>query len=343
MFTRARMTLTAWYLLIIMCISVSFSVVIYRVLSNEVERFATNQRVRIERRIQEGIFFPNTPPPDLHGQLSLMDPDLVGETKQRIMFMLLLTNSAIFFAAGGLGYILAGKTLKPIADMVDEQHRFISDASHELRTPLTAMKTSLEVGLRDKQLTIQEAKSVITESIEQIDSLQSLSNRLLQLMQYESHNIQPTAALVDIQTSIRDAIHQILPLAKHKHIIISQELEHGNIYGNQQDLTDLFVILLDNAIKYSAKESPVTVAMEKHDKIIAIKVIDAGIGIAKKDLPNIFGRFFRADSTRTDNATKGYGLGLAIAKKIVEAHHGTITVESTIRKGSTFQVSFRLA
>jgi signal transduction histidine kinase len=341
MFTKARMTLTAWYLLIIMCISVAFSVVIYRVLSNEVERFATNQRVRIERRIQEQVFFPNVPPPDLHGQIALMDPDLVGETKNRISFMLIVINSAILFAAGILGYVLAGKTLKPIADMIDEQHRFVSDASHELRTPLTAMKTSLEVGLRDKEFSIRDAKLLITDSIGQINALQYLSDKLLQLMQYESHHIQLGTTAIDIHASIQQAIHKVLPLTKRKHIVLSQNLLHENMEGNKQDITDLFVILLDNAIKYSSHDTAVGIVMEKQDKTITIKVTDEGIGITQKDIPYIFDRFYRGDSARTDNATKGYGLGLAIAKKIVEAHHGTITVVSTIRKGSTFQVSFR--
>lgn len=343
MFTKARMTLTAWYLLIIMCISIAFSMGMYRVLCGEVERFAANQRLRIERRIQDQIVFPNTPPPDLHGQISLTDPDLVGETKGRILFMLILINSGIFVAAGILGYMLAGKTLKPIADMVDEQHRFISDASHELRTPLTAMKTSLEVGLRDKQLTLRDAKALITENMKHLDNLQSLSDKLLQLMHYETHHTQQNITRVDIQTSIRDAIHNILPLAKTKHIVIRQELLPVKILGNKQDLTDLFVILLDNAIKYSTFESPVAVVMEKQDKTIVINVIDEGVGIAKADIPYIFDRFYRGDGARTDTATKGYGLGLAIAKKIVEAHHGLLSVESTLRKGSTFQVSFRKA
>jgi signal transduction histidine kinase len=334
MFTKARMTLTTWYLLIIMLISISFSTVIYRMLSIELDRFTHMQQTRMERRFQDIILSQPFPPPD---------PELIAETKQRIIFMLLVVNSAILFAAGILGYMLAGKTLKPIAEMVDEQHRFIGDASHELRTPLTAMKTSLEVGLRDKKLTVRDAKTVIRENIEQINSLQSLSDKLLQLMQYESNHTQLGTTTIDIYASIQEAIHHILPLSKEKHITIQQNLLHEDIKGNKQDLTDLFVILLDNAIKYSKPKSSVSVDMEKQDRTILIDITDEGVGIAKKDIPSIFDRFYRGDIARTNNSTKGYGLGLAIAKKIIEVHHGFITVTSTIGKGSTFQVSFRLA
>ncbi len=329
MFTKARMTLTAWYLLIIMLISISFSMVIYRMLSMELERFERMQRTRIERRFQETIREQSF--------ISPPDPELIVETKQRLIFFFIMINGAIIFVAGGLGYILAGITLKPIADMVDEQHRFISDASHELRTPLTAMKTSLEVELRNKKLTVQGAKKTITGTIEQINSLQYLSDKLLKL----TNNVS-VMTTIDMYSSIQQAIHQMLPIAKQKHIVIHEHLIHEHIHGNGQDLTDLFVIFLDNAIKYSKPESPVTITMEKHDNTIVTNVIDEGIGIAKKDIPFIFNRFYRIDEARTNNQTKGYGLGLAIAKKIVEAHHGTITVESTIRKGSTFQVSFRI-
>jgi len=342
MFTKARMTLTAWYLLIIMCISIAFSAVIYQVLTNEVERFATNQRIRIERRIQERMYFPNIPTQELHGQISLIDPDLVGETKRRISFMLIIINSTIFLVSGILGYILAGKTLKPIANMVDDQHRFISDASHELRTPLTAMKTSLEVGLRDSKLSTKETKKLINDTINQINYLQYLSDKLLKLMHLETNPIESTIKAVDMNFTIQQAVHQVLPIAKQKQIIITQKLMHEKIFGNAQELTDLFVILLDNAVKYSKRESQIAIIMEKRDKTIITNVIDEGVGIAKEDLPNIFERFYRGDIARTHNSSKGYGLGLAIAKKIVEAHHGTIAVDSTIQKGSTFQVAFRL-
>ncbi len=330
MFTKARMTLTAWYLLIIMLISISFSMVIYRMLSLELERFERMQRTRIERRFQETIREQTF--------ISSPDPELIVETKHRLIFFFIMINGAIIFVAGGLGYMLAGKTLKPIADMVDEQHRFISDASHELRTPLTAMKTSLEVELRNKKLTIRDAKKSIASVMSQINDLQYLSDKLLKL----TNNVSVMTNL-DIYSSIQQAIHQVLPIAKQKHIVINENLIHEHIHGNRQDLTDLFIIFLDNAIKYSKPESPVTITMEKHDTTIVTKVIDEGIGIAKKDIPSIFNRFYRIDEARTNTSTKGYGLGLAIAKKIVEAHHGNITVVSIPKKGTTFQVTFRIA
>ena len=99
--------------------------------------------------------------------------------------MLIIVNSGILILSGGMGYVLSGLTLKPIKDMMDEQNRFISDASHELKTPLTSLKIAFEVYLRGKNPTPQETKTLITESIDEVNKLQSLSESLLQLAQYE--------------------------------------------------------------------------------------------------------------------------------------------------------------
>ena len=98
------------------------------------------------------------------------------------------------------------------------------------------------------------------------------------------------------------------------------------------------MILLDNAIKYSPKKSVIKVAVTKTDRCAIISIKDNGIGIDEKNIPLIFDRFYRVDSSRTRNKVEGFGLGLSIAKKIVEDHHGKIKVKSKIKKGSTFIV-----
>ncbi len=98
-------------------------------------------------------------------------------------------------------------------------------------------------------------------------------------------------------------------------------------------MIDLFVILLDNAVKYSPKNSKVNIVTKKSDEFINISVTDHGIGIDKKDIPHIFDRFFKGSNT-----AKGYGLGLSIAKKIVDTHHGYISIESELNKGSAFTI-----
>lgn len=343
MFHSARLKLTAWYLLIIMAISVSFSIVIYKVLVNEIERFAHSQRLRIERRFREGEFFPQelryrgTLP-----SVPIMDPELIEEMKRRLIFMLIIVNGGILFVSGGLGFFLAGRTLKPIKEMMDEQNRFITDSSHELRTPLTSLKSAMEVNLRNKKLTLKDAKILVSESIGEVNKLQLLSDELLQLAQYQKPQTQIEFEKLSLPDVIQQAIKKVKLLAKQKNISIQEKIQDIEIEGNKDELVELFTILLDNAIKYSQEKKSIVVDSEKTDGSVNISIKDQGIGITKEDIPHIFDRFFRTDSARTKTDVQGYGLGLSIAKKIVDIHHGSITVESKLNQGSKFTIRLPL-
>lgn len=327
MFQKARLKLTAWYLLIIMLISVSFSLVIYRVLTLEFVRFERIQRFRFERR-----FF--TPPP--------FDPELINETKKRLGLILIFINAGILVFAGGVGYFLAGKTLRPIKEMVDEQNRFISDASHELRTPLTAIKTSMEVSLRDKNFTLIDARKIITDSLNEVNRLKTLSDNLLQLIQYQTTKDHIKFQTVAFDKLIKEIVEKFTPLAKQKNLQIKTQLIKCQINGDPYGLSSLLSILIDNAIKYSLPDKNIIISLKKADHTINLSVKDFGIGIAKKDLPYIFNRFYRADTARSKKIQGGYGLGLAIAKEIVDLHGGKINVLSSPNKGSLFSVIFQL-
>jgi len=338
MFRNARIKLTAWYLLIIICISVSFSAVIYRMLTFEMDRFARMQKNRIERQLENRTVFPSPPTrPDDQPFLAI-DPDLVDETKQRLLLQLVLLNAGIWILSGGLGYILAGKTLRPIAIMLDEQRRFVSDASHELRTPLTALKSSMEVALRNPKLTTKEAKTVLTENVAEVNELQTLTNQLLELARTELPKNHTTYQPLDPAKIVAQVLKRVSPIATPKHIAIANHLETCTIFGNAYGLTDALMILLDNAIKYSPQKSTVTVMMKKQNKDILISVQDTGMGIEKKDLPHIFDRFYRSDTARSKSYVSGYGLGLSIAQKIIEEHNGKIMVQSAVKSGSTFTI-----
>jgi len=319
MFKKARLKLTFRYLILIMAISVSFSIVIYKVDINEVERFDRIQRTRIERRLT----FPG----------AQFDPQLIQETEKRIVINLIIINFAIACFSGTGGYFLAGITLKPIKEMVDEQNRFISDAAHIIGTPLTSLKTAMEVYLRDKKPNLDEAKVLVKESITEVDKLQVLSGSLLQLAQYEKPENHIKLEIVSLEDLIKIAVPKINPLAKQKNITIETKIKNYKIKANKYAMIDLFVILLDNAVKYSPKNSKVNIVTKKSDEFINISVTDHGIGIDKKDIPHIFDRFFKGSNT-----AKGYGLGLSIAKKIVDTHHGYISIESELNKGSAFTI-----
>lgn len=328
MFQSARLKLTTWYLCIIMLISIVFSVALYNLSTREIQRII--RRVEFVRQQEHEI--------SLQLPLNLPNVTDLEESEQRLALTLVLINGIILIISGGAGYFLAGKTLRPIQKMVDEQNRFITDASHELRTPLTALRSEIEVNLRDENLTLDNAKNLLASNLEEVESLQDLSDNLLQLAQFQKPNGTIPFDKIDLSGVIDDAIKKVNPLAKKKSIQIKKLGNNYSVKGDKQSLTQLLVILLDNAIKYSNQKKVITVRTKSPDHSALIEITDQGIGIDKKDLDHIFDRFYRADTSRSKQKSAGYGLGLSIAKKIVDAHKGYIGVKSDRDKGTTFTI-----
>lgn len=337
MFNQARMRLTLWYILISLCISITFSLFLYYLLTRELERFVSLQRNRIERRFEEGVFLSREPLPSKDVLISLFDPSLMSDIRHKLLISFLCVNGGIAGIAGILGYILASRTLKPIQEIHEKQKRFISDSSHELRTPLTAMKTTLEVASRDKTLTITEVKEIFSDTIEEVNRLDYLTNNLLQLAEHDSQQYSKPGK-ISLANTIEKSLKRVTILAKEKKIEIEKKIVDTSFIGYEAELCQLFVILLENAIKYSQPDSLIVLQSKVKASNVIVNVIDTGIGISAKDQKHIFDRFYRSDNARSKQATNGYGLGLSIAKQIVELHQGTITVKSNVGKGSVFSV-----
>lgn len=332
MFKQARLKLTAWYLLIIMVISFSFSALIYTINVNEINRFANSQRNRIERRLLLDDQSP--PPPSI-----FINDDLINESLHRLLINLIVINGVILIISGSLSYFLAGRTLSPIQKMTEDQKRFISDASHELRTPLTALKSLFEVSLRDKKMNLSEAKKVITTGVNQTDKLKILSDSLLELSRLDGNYSHSSFTKVSLKKVILESISQVQLKADLKKIKITNQIGPQKIFGDFSKLTEVFVIFLDNAIKYSPDNSQIKLTSKTDKKNLVIKITDQGIGISQKDLPHIFDRFYQADNARTKTNDSGYGLGLSIANQIIKAHQGKVSVTSKLKLGTTFIVS----
>lgn len=339
MFRSARLKLTAWYLIIIMLISVSFSAAMYRIIGSELDRIARAQQFRIERGLpsfpRNGNSFDGNN--DLRRSL-LLDPDLLTEIKNRLIAILALINFAILGTSAVAGYFLAGRTLKPIQEMMDEQNRFITDSSHELRTPLTSLKSEIEVSLRDRKLTLEQAKKILFSNLEEVNNLQVLSDSLIRLTQYQKSQSGMSVENLSLKTVMCFSVKKVAGLARSKKIGIVNQITDEHITANRQMITELFVIFLDNAIKYSHENTQVVLTSDRNDGYVTVQIKDRGIGIEKENIPHLFDRFYRSDKSRNKFDAPGYGLGLAIAKQIMDRHGGTIHVESEPNRGTTFSL-----
>ena len=332
-FKSAYLKLTLFYVLIVMLISVIFSIVLFNVSSREL-----NFGLRRQSDIFRNLPPRNTPFQSLE-DLEKIRIDQLETSRINLGLNLIYLNLIILGLSASLSYWLAKRTLQPIEEMLETQRRFTADASHELRTPLAAIKTEIEVNLRNKKLNLQDAKDLLRSNLEEVGKLENLSNALLRLAQYEEgKNL--IFEKISLEEIIVEAFQRIEKSAQNKEIEFENYLQNLKIYGDRASLTELFVVLLDNAIKYSPKKSKIFISINKLKNSSNVEIRDQGTGIKALDIPYIFNRFYRADPSRSKTQTNGYGLGLSIAKKIIDLHKGSIKVSSQPDKGSIFTVMF---
>lgn len=203
------------------------------------------------------------------------------------------------------------------------ERQFTADASHELRTPLTAMQTIIAV-TRECPRSPEEYEQVLDDFSCTTGRLRHLVEDLLQLARRDT-STQIVFKRVDLSTLLQDVNAVIEPLVEAKHLkLVSAISDHLELMGDSDDLVRLFMNLLDNAVKYTDGGEIKIQATAVNDQIEVI-ITDTGVGIGQEELPRVFDRFYRVDSSRS---TQGSGLGLAIAHSIAQAHQGAITISS---------------
>ncbi len=326
MIHSAAFRLTLWYLALVMMISASLSVALFRVSSVELAANARRQDPLWNALMRNG-------PITIQDQRQLE----LEEARNHLRTNLYLFNAVTLVLGGIASYALARRTLVPIEDAMEAQARFTSDASHELRTPLAVMETELEVALRDPTASAAVLRDTARSTLEEVVKLKLLSEQLLTLSR--SGKLEADGDL-SVNGAVVEASRRIEPLAAERSITIVNRLPRNDltVRGNKTSLVEILSILLDNAVKYSDPSTTVTVTAKKDDGRIAIAVADQGAGISPKDVLRIFDRFYRADTARSKTKAGGYGLGLPIARQLAEAQGGTVRAASTPGKGSVFTV-----
>ncbi len=331
-FRRSLIKLTLGYMLLIIVISGVLSYGVFRLGSMQLER-------RLELRQQVMMDDPLMVGPDPH----FLDPHAVREVKHRLGMSLIYFNFGVLCLAGLISYGLARRELKPMETALDLQGRFTSDAAHELRTPLTAMKTEIEVALRGGELEASEVRELLESNLEEIGKLESLSSSLLKLAQYEE-GAQKKSALGanDVGSVLNEALERVSRTAEARGIKAELVTEEVTVAGDRDSLVELFVILLDNSLKYSDDNTTVTLAAHAQKRQTVIAVKDEGYGISEEDLDHVFDRFYRGKFPAEKKRVSGYGLGLSIARRIAEINHGTIEIHSKPGQGTTVTVKLPL-
>jgi signal transduction histidine kinase len=230
--------------------------------------------------------------------------------------------------------------LSRIEDAFRRMTQFTANASHELRTPLALMRTTCEVALLRVNGNADTYREALRRILREAEKNTDLLDDMLSLARADSTSRMLTFGPVELAANVQQVCERVAPLAREKNIHLAYEALDCDAWLSAEacHLRRLWLILMDNAIKFTPAGGTIRVVCRTAppDSLIC-EVRDTGIGIAASDLPHIFERFFRADKARGRDES-GAGLGLSLARWIVEMHHGVIEVESVPGAGSMFRV-----
>jgi two-component system, OmpR family, sensor histidine kinase CiaH len=237
----------------------------------------------------------------------------------------------LVLAAGG-GWWLAGKSLRPVRLAFARQHAFVSDASHELRTPLAVIRANAEF-LQQEQPDNAEVKDIVGET----DRLSGLVDSLLAVAR-DDDSVRALHMPVDLSEVVTSTVASLQPLASEHGLELTDAVPQTlMVSGDRDQLRQVIVILVDNAVRYTAAGGRIHVQARPDGSSALLTVHDTGIGIPASALERVFERFYRGDDAR-NRQSGGVGLGLAIARELVTRHGGKISVASTEGAGSTFTI-----
>jgi PAS domain S-box-containing protein len=221
-----------------------------------------------------------------------------------------------------------------------QQKRFVADASHDIRTPLTIIRGELELLLECPQ-SGDQLETTLRGAISEIDRLDLLASDLLLLARYDNATRTVIADSCRLDELLLDAIAGLSVVAREKNISWQIDIDEAvEIECDERTMKRAINNVLENAVKYSPDESLVQVALHSDGTVVRISVVDCGVGISSEDLPRVFDRFYRGDSTRS---TEGTGLGLAIVKSVMEAHNGFVRVDSELGRGTKVVLSLPMS
>lgn len=319
-FTSTRLRLTLFYVGTVTGLILLSSVIVYiffanNIYSNQEGDFATNQ---FQRQV-------------LQTQL------------QRLREITIIADLSMLLLSGASGWWLAGRTLRPIREMVNSQRNFVASASHDLRTPLAIIRTNTDLALR--KLPAKDPMREFHEvNLMAVSSLDQLTEELLWRVRSEGAGQRQIKQPVGLAQLTDDIIAHLRLYAADSKIKLrfKKPVKEVVVTGAETDLRRALTNIVKNAIDYSPRGGVVKISLSRTDRLAEWTCEDQGIGIETADLPHIFKRYYRGSIKQPGAQTSGSGLGLAITKTIIESHRGLVRAESTVGKNTTISVKLPL-
>jgi signal transduction histidine kinase len=267
-------------------------------------------------------------------------------SQQAIMTNLIFTFSGaaliMFIVIFFISNFFANRAIHPIKEAFDKQKQFIADASHEIKTPLAIIDINVDTLLANGEDTINNQSKWLHYIKSESKRMAKLTNDLLYLTQVDYSDIITTFTEFNLSEVVESALLTMEGVIFENNISLYYEIEPNLVtFGDSDQIKQVVMILLDNALKYTNEKGSVNITLKKHHNNIVLSVSNTGEGISADHLEKIFDRFYRTDKSRA-RKYGCYGLGLAIAKAIIDQHKGKIYAKSAIKENTTFYIELPL-
>ncbi|MBB2181889.1 histidine kinase [Lachnospiraceae bacterium MD1] len=261
----------------------------------------------------------------------------LGSKSAQPIHRLFISAFVIILIVCAASILLANTAIKPIKKSWQQQLDFTADASHELRTPLAIIQSNLEIIMENQYETVESQEKWLNNVLYETKRMAKLVDDLMTLSRADSKQLNLQFAEFPMDLILNERINSFSAIAKANDIHIESDITPNLTFnGDVNRITQLFTILFDNGVKYMGRPGTIHVSAYLSGKHIHVDIKDDGVGIPAEEVEKVFYRFYRLEKSRT-HTQPGSGLGLSIAKWIVEAHNGKISVHSDINLG--FEVS----
>ena len=292
------------------------------------------EEIPFDRENEEEIYIPDGVDDKPIYVLVLANVDGEMQTLKNITRTLLVGTGVVIGLSIVASYLLSKRTIKPIVESWEKQIEFVQNASHELRTPLTIIQAKQELLLQEPDSKIIDQSENIHLALQETRRLTKLIKELMILARADADQYPLQKEETDIDQLLKEVSMPYIDYANAQEKQIKLELNfHKKIKVDRSKISQLFVIILDNSIKYTNEKDIITISTQVKEGKCCIEIADTGIGISQDAINHLFDRFYREDKARS-RQTGGNGLGLSIAKTIVMAHGGTIKIIQNEPRGT---------
>ena len=271
----------------------------------------------------------------------LMNTSQIEQISQNHEQLIVVVMASFWILSILASLYLARVSVKPLLESMQKQQSFVENASHELRTPLAVLQNRLETLFRKPEATIMESSESIASSLEEVRNMRFLTTNLLNLARRDD-GIKPELGEVEPDFFNTTFTNYEMIASENDRVFRFENRVHRTIITDKLLLKQLMTILFDNAVKYTEEEGDIYFEISTTERSLYLTVADNGIGISAADKKKIFDRFYRVDKART-RQKGGFGLGLSLAKQIVDALKGSISVKDNKPNGTVFEVKIAIS